>query len=636
SGSLLSALKQRGWAQALSAGQGLDYQGGSQSNMGIELTPEGSRHIDAIVQLVYEAIARIRTDGIQQWLYQEQHIVNAQRFRFRETPEPITEASRLAGNLHEYPAAEVIRGDYLMEQFEPEKIAGLLARLQPERMAMMYSSPDAVTDTNSKYYATPYSISTPSAQQLQQWRSATAGTTVQLPEPNIFISAQPTVKQRQDTVEKPRLLRDGEGLHLWFLQDGKFRLPKAAVTLEVLSPNIGDSVESAAQRVLLVRVLRESHTEFSYPASLAELNYDIGRNGRGIVVRIDGFDEKQSVLLERMLRAMKQPRIDADTFTRVHREYRRQLEDNIKATPYQLLMAELPDVLIRKRWPDDALLHATGNIERENLQRFAVQAFANIDIDMLVYGNVVEAEARQLGDLVAAQLLAGSVVAPRVPVEILHAAEADYRRAIDAPHNDAGLLWYRQAADNSKMARAALGVSAQVIGADFYSQLRTEQQLGYIVMASVYPVRDVPGLVFLVQSPVAGPGALAAAYQKFLREWSQRSEVELQPLFERHREALVQRLAQEPKNMGEANDRLWQDLASGHREFDSREQILAAMKALTFEQWLTLFRRDVLAPDGRAIWLTSNGRFAADKLLPGTPIESLERFKAEQLFYRFE
>src|SRR5690606_8573124 len=103
-----------------------------------------------------------------------------------------------------------------------------------------------------------------------------------------------------------------------------------------------------------------------------------------------------------------------------------------------------------------------------------------------------------------------------------------------------------------------------------------------------------PGLVFLVQSPVAGPGALAAAYQKFLREWSQRSEVELQPLFERHREALVQRLAQEPKNMGEANDRLWQDLASGHREFDSREQILAAMKALTFEQWLTLFRRDVL------------------------------------------
>src|SRR5690606_36787930 len=120
--------------------------------------------------------------------------------------------------------------------------------------------------------------------------------------------------------------------------------------------------------------------------------------------------------------------------------------------------------------------------------------------------------------------------APAVEVLRLPAGR-ELRRRVPTPHDDASLLWYRQAADTDKSTRAALGVSAQLLNADFYTRLRTEQQLGYIVMSSPYPARDVPGLVFLVQSPVAGPAKLAAAYREFLHGWSGRGEAELQPLF---------------------------------------------------------------------------------------------------------
>jgi secreted Zn-dependent insulinase-like peptidase len=300
------------------------------------------------------------------------------------------------------------------------------------------------------------------------------------------------------------------------------------------------------------------------------------------------------------------------------------------------LRADIGDVLMRNDWTDAELLRHSKKMDAADVKKFAQQLLAHIHINMLVYGNVVAADARQLGDEVTRQLLANAQPITPPSVEIMQLGASDYRRTIAAPHADSALLWYRQAGDNSKRARAALGVSAQIIGSDFYTRLRTEQQFGYIVAAFPMPLRDVPGIVFLAQSTKAGPAQLAAAYREFLQRWAQRGEAELKPLFELHRAALAQRLAEAPKNFGEAGERLWQDIASGYPRFDSREQLIAAVKSLTFDEWLALFRRDVLTPDGHSLWLAVNGKFANSGLRNGIPIGELARFKAAQNFYRFD
>lgn len=642
-GSLLSALKQRGWAQALSAGLGFDYEGGSQFNVGIELTPQGEHHIDEIVQLAYQTIHRIGNGGIVDWLYREQQLVAEQRFRFREIPEPIKDASHLAGNLHDYPAEEVIRGDYLMQQFEPEKIQSLIALMTPRRMVMTLTAPDAKTQRKSKYYSTPYSVESIPAAKLLAWQQAGVNSVITLPPPNPFIADKLVVKPLavatqalDDKGNKPALLLNEGGLHLWFLQDAIYRLPKATIALDIKTPFAADTARDAVKTELLVRVLRENLNEFSYPAALAGLGYDISRNGRGISISIQGFDQKQEVLLDRLLNALRQPQISDSIFARVKQEMRRELQDNNKRTPYELLLSDLGNVLIKSHWSDTEMLQQIDRVDRDQMQQFAREIFARIDIDMLVYGNVAEADAHRLGSLVSEQLLRSAQLVKPDPVQILQTPANDIQRTLAAPHDDAALLWYRQAGDNSKSTRAALGVSAQIIGADFYAQLRTRQQLGYIVMSSVYPVRDVPGIIFLAQSPIAGPAELAKAYRAFLQQWSQRDEQQLRPLFERHRAALAQRLAEEPKNLGEASDRLWQDINAGYFQFDSREQLLAAVRALTFEQWRALFQRDVLTPSGHAIWLSVNGRFGKAALHNGESIDDLKQFKAAQHFYSFD
>ena len=638
-GSLLSNLKQRGWAQGLSAGQGLDYRGGALFNVSVSLTESGSKHVDEVTLAVYQAIERIRAGGVQDWLYKEQQTVATQRFRFRDLPEPISEVSHLAGNLQEYPAADVIRGDYLMEQFEPTRIDELLAQLTPQRMLMTVSAPDIATDRSSTFYQTPYSVQPLAAPQLQAWSTATLSDAIRLPAPNIFVADDLSIKPlapTQTAAAKPQLLQNDAGLHLWFLQDSVFRLPKASITIDIHSPLAGDSPQHTVASELLVRVLRENLNEFSYPAALAGLSYDISRTGRSITVRVQGFNDKQAVLLERILNALQQPQIPPATFARVAAEYRRELQDNNKRPPYQLLMGDLGNVLFRERWPDSELTKYAQTITAAQLQKYTQQLLATIDVDVLVYGNVVEADARRIGQLTAQQLFAQAKIGKVAPLAVMQLpAQTSYRRAVQAPHDDASLLLYRQAADNEKSTRAALGISAQILSTDFYGQLRTEQQLGYIVMSSAYPVRDVPGIIFLAQSPVAGPEQLATAYRKFFAQWSQRSADELRPLFERHRATLAQRLAESPKNFGEANDRLWQDLSSGYRQFDSREQVLSAVQALTFEQWLPLFQRDTLAQDGHSLWLSVDGRFKTAALRQGQALGELDAFKKLQRYYSF-
>lgn len=635
-GSLLSWLKAQGWASGLSAGLGLSYQGGALMSVSVELTPEGQRHVDAITGALYQTLAMIRQEGVEPWLYDEQRRVAEQRFRFREAAKPIWEASRLAGNLHDYPAAEVLRGDYLMERFDAPRIQQLLNLMVPERMVMTLMAPGVETARRSPYYDTPYRVVPLPRDQLLAWRESAPTPAIRLPEPNPFIADSLALKPLEQPQVKPVLLETSPGLQLWFLQEPVFRLPRGNLVLHLALPPVNDDPLAGVMTDLWIRLARESLNEFAYPAYLAGLQYDIARRGTGIEVRIQGFDDKQPLLLERVLTALRQPDLQPELFARVKADYQRQLQDRINAAPSSLLMDDLGVVLQRDRWPTRVMAEVSERATLERVQGFGATLFRQLGVQMLVHGNYRAADARQLADQVRQQL-----VTPAAPVAgdstfvLQLPADRSFRRQLQLPHQDAGLVWYRQAADRQQRTRAALGVSAQLLNADFYTRLRTEQQLGYVVMSSAYPVRDLPGMVFLVQSPVAGPQRLAAAYETFIESWRQRDATALRPLFDRHRKALAGRLAEAPESLDAATERYWQDLREGYLAFDSREQLLGEVQSLTFEQWLALFRRDVLQLGGHDLWLASDGRFADEPLDRGQPVGNLKAFKDAQRFVEF-
>jgi insulysin len=192
---------------------------------------------------------------------------------------------------------------------------------------------------------------------------------------------------------------------------------------------------------------------------------------------------------------------------------------------------------------------------------------------------------------------------------------------------------YLQSATSGLQARVAMGLTAQMLSADFYHQLRTTKQLGYVVSASVYPQRDVAGLIFLVQSPVLDPASVQGEITAYIQQWLKAGVDEAS--FEKHKASLSLRLAEQPENLWDAAGRHWQDLLDNYLEFNSRDQLVEALGDLQYADWLALTQSDLGETGQRALLVYNSGKWP--QAVPmGKASGEPGQFKAALPAYRFE
>jgi len=138
-GSLLAALKARGWATGLSAGVG---EGGTDRSsaayvfeVGVTLTDAGLAAGPgaglAVLPLLFSYIGLLTAAGPQAWVHGEVAAIAAARFRFAEEEEAAEYAARLAGDGRRYPAAHSLAGPYLHDEWDAGLVADLTAVLTP-------------------------------------------------------------------------------------------------------------------------------------------------------------------------------------------------------------------------------------------------------------------------------------------------------------------------------------------------------------------------------------------------------------------------------------------------------------------------------------------------------------------------
>ena len=85
-------------------------------------------------------------------------------------------------------------------------------------------------------------------------------------------------------------------------------------------------------------------------------------------------------------------------------------------------------------------------------------------------------------------------------------------------HDDAALFLYVQAEGDDLTDRAKIYLLHHLISPGFFSSLRTDQQLGYVVAAVNSTIKRKGGLGFIIQSPVAGPSYLRSRITDYLKE----------------------------------------------------------------------------------------------------------------------
>ncbi|MDG1389348.1 MAG: insulinase family protein [Halioglobus sp.] len=632
-GSLLSQLKAEGLAEGLGAGLGLAWRGGALFSISVSLTEEGVVNQQRVLQLLFSYLEMLREQGPKEWLYDEQAQLAQLAFRFQEKGSPMGYVSALSGGMHTYDPIDVLQGGYLMSDYQAPMLEELLGNMVPVNALVELQDASARTDRESVHYGVPYSVRQPSAQQLAAWQSGSVTDAFHLPTPNQFIAEDVSlVNIEKDNPSAPVLVLDEERKQIWYAQDEQFRLPRGATYINFRSPLVGQSAQQNASAVLYTALLKDQVNEYTYPALLAGLNFSLYKHAQGISLRISGYNDKQAVLLQELLQVMASPNFDSQRFDNIRKDMIRALENSVAKRPSSQVLDDLRESLLYGEWGEEPVIAALRGMQVEDLNAYVVNFWGSANAEAMIYGNYspdsVQALARKL-DLV----LPDGVAPDLQPLKVLKIAEGEsLLYPVQVEHDDAVLAWYLQGAGNSWKDRAATALTVQIMKSGFFQQLRTEQQLGYIVSTFAWPQLDVPGLVMLIQSPVADAAALSDAMSAFLGDVPLAVDEEQ---FQRHRDVLINEVLRPHKNLWEQAEFYWQSIAKKQYEFNGRQTMANAIKSLSREQWQAYFE-EVFLNQQRSLQVAAPGARGQFPRGAGRSIESAVQLKSGHAVYDIE
>ncbi|MCB1843248.1 MAG: insulinase family protein [Halioglobus sp.] len=605
-GSLLSLLKSEGLAESQGAGGALAWRGGSLFSVNISLTEKGAAQHDRVLQLVFAYLDMLREKGPQDWLYEEQSQLADLSFRFREPGNPASYVTALANGMHYYEPRDVLRGAYMMSDYDQAMLADLMGYLRPDNALVMFSDAAAETDTVSRYYATPYSQAPLDTTATSAAPDDPGVAQLQLPPPNEFIAEDLSlVALPQPVPDAPSVALEQGRQTIWYMADDEFRVPRGAIYVNFRSGAVGRTARQAALTGLYTAVLTDDVNEFSYPARLAGLQFGFYKQIRGIGLRLSGYNDKQLLLLEHLVDELQQPRFDAERFENIRLDLVRALQNAVAERPSSQVMNDLSEALLYGQWGEQALIAELETVTLQELLDFATGFWRDASAEVLVFGNYERSTVKQVSSMLSRLLSSEPAQAPVLARVLKLAPGESLQYAVDVPHDDSVVAWYLQGAGDSWNDRAATALTAQIIKSGFFQQLRTEQQLGYVVAAFNWPQKDVPGLVMLIQSPREDAAGVADAMDAFMQRVSP-TLTEAQ--FARHSAALVSEIMRPDKNLNERAEFYWSSIARKRYDFDGRETLAAAVEALTLDDWRDYYTR-VFLNKRHSLQVVAPGRF---------------------------
>ncbi|WP_263078955.1 insulinase family protein [Endozoicomonas sp. Mp262] len=577
-GSLHSLLKEQGLIDSLAAYSSDVPNEYSEFAVRMELTPKGLDKVDEISAMVFDYLDLIRREGLLKRLYDESHDIAQLGFRFQEDRSPQQTVSALAARMHYLPAENILDANYLYEQYDPELIGQFLDKMTPENLRQVVIAQGLETDKVEPYFDTHYSVRPLNAALVKRLNTPKRQAGLTIPAPNTFIANDFEMRHKDASVKEPRHIVHKPGIDVWSMTDTSFTMPRANVRIKLTTPAASDSPESIVLLQLYRALLSRSLNEYGYPAKEAGLYYSIAAGREGMMISLAGYQDKQSTLLKDILAGVEQFNPDKQAFLQERAQLIRGLKNKAFQPPYRLGMDALNQVIYRNYPDDETLLKAAESVTFESLVGY-VRAFFNTGhIEMLVHGNHSQQEAQALARMVEATLMKKAGERYSDPYNLLTDQSRVYE--LNVKHNDSVFIAYYQRPETDNHERARYALLGRLLATPFFNSLRTEQQLGYVVLAGARPVEKHPGMIFVVQSPKLDPLGLEARVDTFLKQQKDRMAKLTEEELKQYQQGLMGDLLKRDANLDERGSRFWQAINS-QETFDNREKIAEEISKMT-------------------------------------------------------
>lgn len=629
-GSLMMQLKNKGWITSLSAGGGASGSNYREFTLSCSLTDEGLAHTDQITQAVFQYFKLIEFQGMDEWRYIEKQAVLESAFRFQEPTRSMDLVSHLVINMQHYSPEDVIYGDYKMSHYDETFLRSLFSYFCPLNLKATVIGKGLSYDRTAKWYFTPYSVTPFSQQQLVHFQQIDPSWDFQLPDKNPFIcyDLDPTPLEKE--AETPELIEDLEGFRLWHLQDAQFRVPKGVVYVAIDSPHAVETPINIVKTRLCVEMFLDSLAEETYQAEIAGMGYNMYAHQGGVTLTLSGFSQKQPQLLDMILSRFSQRDFSQERFDSIKNQLLRSWRNSAQDRPISQLFNAMSGVLQPNNPPYTVLIEALEQIKVDELSTFVDAILAELHVETFVYGDWTQQQAHDIATTLKNALrVKNQAYEESLRPLIMLGNSGTFQHEVVCDQQDSAVVVYYQCDDILPHSIALYSLANHLMSATFFHEIRTKQQLGYMVGTGNMPLNRHPGIVLYVQSPNAAPTELVASIDEFLNAFYLVLLELNEYQWHSSKKGLWNQMATPDVTLRGRSQRLWVAIGNKDVEFNQREKVLEELKALSRSDMIRFVINELKPRTSNRLIMHSlgNAHLEEERLDLGHDIDSIDQFQ---------
>ncbi|KAL2024660.1 hypothetical protein VTK56DRAFT_6861 [Thermocarpiscus australiensis] len=605
-GSIMAYIKSKGWANGLYAGAWPVSPGTPDVfECQITLTEEGLKNYKEVVKVFFEYIALLRETEPQEWIFEEQKGLSEVNFKFREKTQSYRFTSKLSSFMQKpLPREYLLSGYSVLRKFDPKLIKEGLDCLRPDNFRMTIVSRDfpGSWDQKEKWYGTEYTCQAIPDEFMAAIKKAAASgpgdrtAKLHLPHKNQFVPTKLDVEKKEvkEAALAPRIIRNDPVVRTWFKKDDTFWVPKATLIVSCRSPVATASAANRVKSRLFTDLAKDALEEYSYDAELAGLDYSVSLDSRGLYIEVSGYNDKLAVLLQHVLITTRDLEIRDDRFAIIKERVTRGYRNWELAAPWTQIGDYMSWLTIDHGYVVEELEAELPHITADMLRIFQKELLAQMHMEMLIHGNLYKEDALKLTDMVE------STLKPRV----LPRQQWRVRRGLILPPGS-NYIWKKTLKDPANVnhciqyflhvgdrgdytVRAKTLLLDQIVHEPCFNQLRTKEQLGYIVYSGAWTSITQYGFYFVIQSEKKAP-YLETRIEEFLKTVAKTLEEMSETEFESNKRSIIDKRLERLKYMEQESNRHWSHIHTEYYAFDNAQRDAEAIRPLTKADMIDFF-----------------------------------------------
>lgn len=605
-GSILAYIKAKGLANGLSAGAMEVCPGSAFFTVSVRLTAEGLKEYQEVVKTIFQYISLIKETPPQQWIVDEIKGMAEVDFRFKQKSPASSFTSKLSSVMQKpLPREWLLSGTKLIRDFDAAAISHALSYLRTDnyRLTIVSQEFPGGWDNKEKWYGTEYRTEKIPADFEAAVRKAGESTAkdrpseLHLPHANEFIPTRLAVEKKEvsEPMKHPKLIRNDEGIRTWWKKDDRFWVPKGNIVAALRNPLAGTTPANVVKAKLYCELVKDALVEYSYDAEIAGLEYGLNNSSLGLDIDISGYNDKMPVLLEKVLVSMRDLEVKPDRFKIVKERLLRGYRNWDFQQPYRQVGDFTRWLGTDRSWINEQCLAELPHITPEDVSTFYPQLLRQVHLEVLVHGNMYKEDALRMTRLIESSLklrpLPESQWHVRRNLILPEGTDLTYRRDLVDPANVNNCIEYYLYVGNvaDMVLRAKLILLGQMTDEPGFDQLRTKEQLGYIVFTGARVAATTMGYRVIIQSE-RSTEYLEERINAFLAMFAKSLDNMTTQEFESHKKSLINKRLEKIKNLDQETTRFWVHIGSEYYHFLQVEDDVAHIKPLTKQDLVDFFK----------------------------------------------